>query len=154
MSSLPLDDRIALLVSRRARSARTLAGETRHPVADVRTCLDSLAAQGAVERVPHTSPTLWRTSPGVRVAYRPGRIQIVRVVHHEPADQEDGGDGEEGEGDDGAEDGGSTPKGEGGEDVTAGVDGEPDGRWTGTTSQGTRCKLTAKSQGRCSHHAL
>ncbi len=120
--TLPLSDRIALFVSRGARTARTLSVELGADVATVHKTLGGLEEAGVVRRLPRTSPILWATHDDVEVEYRPGRVHIHAPPRDEPSD--------------GDQDAGS-----------------PDKRCTAITSRGSRCKLTARTDGLCGHHA-
>lgn len=120
--TLPLSDRIALFVSRGARTARTLSVELGTDVATVHKTLGGLEEAGVVRRLPKTSPILWATRDDVEVEYRPGRVHI-----HSPKD-------------DGPPDPAEQPDGTG-------------ERCTAITSRGSRCKLKARTDGLCGHHA-
>lgn len=120
--TLPLSDRIALFVSRGARTARTLSIELGADVATVHKTLGGLEEAGVVRRLPRTSPILWSTHEEVEVEYRPGRVHIHSLKEDEPPDLAEEPDG----------------KGE---------------RCTAITSRGSRCKLTARTDGLCGHHA-
>lgn len=86
VSVLPLQDRISLVLSQGARTARAVANDLRADIATVHRTLAGLEDAGILERLANSTPTLWTTAPGVEVEYRPGRIRVLAPSPTDPDD--------------------------------------------------------------------
>lgn len=127
---LPLSDRVLFALAHRRGTARALSQLLRTDLQTVHKTLGGLEDDGLVVREPGDGgAAVFRTAPGVEVAYRPGRVVVSR---------------------DGAHVGEASPVVE--------VHAEPpaptaaDGRCRALTARGTRCKLDAVADGLCRFH--